>query len=262
MAAVLAVLGVAVVVLLVITLRLARRGRAVASNEKAHAWPPAIPPPTANIAVVTLYELWTRRVEREKLGAQDAAGADLGDLLAEVLYAAGGVEREFRELRKALDEAQPHDAQQLASPEPPRPAVSPQVQPAPPPQERPTARALVAARPQREASYSFVNLLSWVRSTVERTDRPVKPGSLERDGLLPALQPGELHDRVEAAVQHLRTALKDSRSLSSHAFHAAAVPSEAQEPAEDRDLLAYATGLMAATEEFVERVLNAFAASR
>ena len=59
----------------------------------------------------------------------------------------------------------------------------------------------------REASYSFVNLLSWARATVERTDRPYQPGSSGRAGLLPALRPGELRDSVEAALQHLRTAL-------------------------------------------------------
>ena len=141
----------------------------------------------------------------------------------------------------------------------------------------------------REASYNFVNLVSWARSTVDRTDRPFKPGSSSRAGLLPALRPGELRDRVEDALQHLRTALKDSRSLSSYAFHAGAVPGEEAQgsaippeegtpvpPASpvdpapagetlefiaDRDLVKYATELMAAIEEFVNQVLDAFAAS-
>lgn len=245
-------------------------------------------PPETNVAVVTLYELWMRKAEREKLGARDDIWLDLtgtpqyatwqrlaeargagGDvqhyltrgLLSEVLYAAGGVERELRQLRKALGDAQP----------------------------APAAPGPYASRPVREASYSFVNLHSWARSTVERTDRPYKPGSSGRAGLLPALRPGELHDTVEAALQHLRTALRDSRSLSSYAFHAGAVPgggtpgreilpdaANLAPPAypltnpalagedklqftQDRDMLTCATELMAAIEIFVNRVLDAFA---
>ena len=126
---------------------------------------------------------------------------------------------------------------------------------------------------------------------MERTDRPYKPGSPQRTGLLPALPPGHLHDSVEAALQHLRTALRDSRPLASYAFHTGAVPSggaprtetlpdghnlvrladpladpalagEAFEFTQDRNMLAYATELMAAIEVFVNRVLDAFAASR
>ena len=308
MTAVLIVLGIAVVVLLVVTLRLARRGRAVGSDEKAQAWAPAVPAPTANVAVVTLYELWMSRVEREKLGAGDSTWADLtrtpqyatwqrlveargaggnvqhymtGGLLSEVLYAAGGVERELRELRQALDDQQQQVAQA------PRPAVLLQAPATPAAQRQPIGGPYLAVRPVREASYSFVNLVSWARSTVDRTDRPYKPGSSGRAGLLPALRPGELRDSVEAALQHLRTALKDSRSLSSYAFHTGAIPDEetpgggtppgestlapppladpaltegALEFTADRDMLTYATELMAAIEEFVNQVLDAFAA--
>jgi hypothetical protein len=310
--AALIVLGIAVVVLLIVTLRLARRGRAAGSDEKAQAWAPSIPAPTANVAVVTRYERWMGRVELEKLGARDETWADLSQtpqyatwqrlaeargapadvrpymthgLLAEVLFAAGGVERELRELRKAVEDGR------RATQEPRRPSVLVQVQQASAPQGQPAARTFVSARPVREASYSFVNLLSWARATVERTDRPHQPGSSGRAGLLPALRPGELHDSVEAALQHLRTALLDSRSLSSYAFHTGAVPGDEkpgsgrlpdgdtlappaysltkQEQAvgalqftEERNMLTYATDLMAAIEVFVNRVLDAFAASR
>jgi hypothetical protein len=250
--AVLIVLAIAVVVLLAVTLQLARRGQPAGSDEKAQAWAPAVPAPKANVAVVTLYELWMNRVEQEKLDA------DAG--LPEVLYAAGGVERELRDLRKALD-----DEQQLAAQEPPRPTVLLQgpSAPAPAAQRQPIGGPYAAARPVREASYSFVNLVSWARLTVDRTDRPAKPGSSGRAGLLPTLPPGELRDRVAAALQHLRTALKDSRSRSSSAFDAgAASPAQAGEKLEftaNRDLVKYATELMAAVEEFVNQVLDAFA---
>jgi hypothetical protein len=270
---------------------------------------------------VTLYEMWMRRVEQEKLGARDDTWADLADtpqyatwqrlaeargaggdvqhymtrgLLSEVLYAAGGVERELRELRKALNDGQQPAAQDAPRPAPQnatRPSVLLQGQPVPAAQRQPIGGPYAAVRPGREASYSFVNLLSWARSTVERTDRPYKPGSSGRVGLLPALRKGELHDSVEAALQHLRAALRDSRSLSSYAFHAGAVPdggtqgsgilpdgrnltpaaypltnpalaADALEFTEGRDMLTYATELMAAIEVFVNQVLDAFAASR
>ncbi len=256
MTAVLIVLGIAVVVLLAVTLHLARRGLPAKSDEKAQAWAPVVPPPKANVAVVTLYELWMNRVEQEKLGADDG-------LLPEVLYAAGGVERELRDLRKALN-----DGQQLAAQEPPRPTVLLQGPSAPPPaaQRQPIGGPYAAARPVREASYSFVNLVSWARSMVDRTDRPSKPGSSGRAGLLPSLPPGELRDRVAAALQHLRTALKDSRSRSGAAFDAGAaspaLAADEQELTPDRDLLPYATELMTAVELFVNQVLDAFAADR
>jgi hypothetical protein len=312
--AVLIVLAIAAAVLLAVTLHLARRGQPAVREEKEKAapWSPAVPAPTANVAVVALYELWMSRVEREKLGVPDGTWTELtrtpqyaswqrlaeargagGDvqqymtrgLLAEVLYAAGGVERELRGLRQALD-----DEQRLATQEAPRPAVLLQGHATPAAQRQPIGGPYAAVRPVREASYNFVNLVSWARSTVDRTDRPFKPGSSSRAGLLPALRPGELRDLVEDALQHLRTALKDSRSLSSYAFHAGAIPGQeaqgsgippeegppappasAADPAlagetlefiADRDLLKYATELMAAIEEFVNQVLDAFAADQ
>jgi hypothetical protein len=142
----------------------------------------------------------------------------------------------------------------------------------------------------REASYSFINLLSWARSTVERTDRPYRPGSAERAGLLPALAPGQLHDSVEAALRDLKAALGDSRLLANYALHAGAVPGggspradmpdgrllarvpdpigdpiltwEAFRFTQDRDMLTYATETLGNVETFVEGVLDGFAADR
>jgi hypothetical protein len=288
-------LGAAVVVLVIICLRLARRARRAASDTGKPARVPivpqprnpglplpkawareTVPPPTANVAVVTLYELWMRRIEKEKLGARGDLWADLSDtpqfgdweqlaeargvsigqngtrragvqqymtrgLLPEVLYAAGGVERELRDLRRAVG-----SKEQPAGDGP--------------------ASALIAARPLRDASYSFVNLISWVRLTVDHTDRPYRPGLSARTGLLPALRPGELQDCIEVAVRRLRSALLDSRARSGYAFHAAAIPGAGtpgpQMISEERDMLAYATDLMAAIEVFVNQVLDAFAASQ
>jgi hypothetical protein len=379
-----AVLGVVLVVLALVTLRLARRLR----TARRDASEPVVSPPIVNVAVVKLYEIWMRRVELEELGARASLWADLSEspqyatwrrlaeargaqtdevpgngngnghgggnsdgdgacerymsrgLLAEVLYAAGGVERELQEVRKTLGyqqrpvtEVAPHP------PVPPRPRQSPESAHPLPPAGRPgrlPTRGLIAGRPVRDASYSFVNLISWARLTVDRTDRPGRPGSSERAGLLAALRPGELHDQVEVAVRHLRAALVDSRPLASYAFHSAAVmdgetpgwpvlpdrtamtppastppastPPASTQPAsaqpasaqaastppasplpagpsasgpltamaltadplagpalqftEQRDMLTYATTLMAAVEAFVNQVLDAFAASQ
>jgi len=305
MVAVLIGLGVAVVLLLVITLRLAWRQRATGSDARVQARAPGETSQTANVAVLTRYEIWMRRVRREQLGAWSGTWADLSSttqyaawrqlaeargatadvpgyltssLLSEVIYAAGGVERELGQLRKALEDMQQFTGEAAARP------------------SRSSAEGLVfgsygAAPPVREASYSFVNLLSWARSTVDRTDRRYGSRSPERAGLLPALADGQLRDSVEAALQHLRAALRDSRFLASYAVHAGAVPGgstpgaeilpdgrsparvpdpvadpvltgEAFEFTQDRDMLTYATELMTAVEIFVESVLDAFAASR
>ena len=283
-------------------------------------------PPT-NVAVLTQYDMWMRRVEREQLGARDGTWADVsgtpqyatwrrlaeargaGDdvprymtqsLLSEVIFAAGGVEREFQQLCEALADARRSAAEAAprSSPSPgpvitPGPVIAPVPVITPGPliaPEQGLPRPHDTAPPMREASYCFVDLLGWARSTVERTDRPYRPGSPERAGLIPALAPGQLRDSVEAALRHLRAALRDSRFLAGYAFHAGAVPEgtpgaeilpdgrilarlaepvtdpvltwEGLEFTEARDMLTYATELMAAVEVFVSRVLDAFAAGR
>ena len=275
----------------------------------AQALAPAKSAPLTNVAVLTQYDMWMRRVEREQLGTRDGTWAEVsstpqyatwrrlaeargaGDdvprymthsLLSEVIFAAGGVEREFQQLcqaladaRRSAGEATPH-----SSPSP-GPVIAP---------GQGLPRSYGTAPPMREASYCFVDLLGWARSTVERTDRPYRPGSSERAGLIPALAPGQLRDGVEAALRQLRAALRDSRFLAGYALHAGAVPEgtpgaeilpdgrvlarlaepvtdpvltwEGLEFTEARDMLTYATGLMAAVEAFVSRVLDAFAAGR
>jgi hypothetical protein len=298
-------LVIAVVVLLVITLRLARRQRATQIDAEPQARAPGETSPAANVAVLTRYEIWMRRVRREQLGAWDENWTDLsstaqyaawrqlaeargdsadvqgyltGSLLSEVLYAAGGVERELGQLRKALADVQQFTGEATA-----RPARTAE--------ERPIVGSYGAPPSVRVATYSFVNLLSWARATVERTDRRYRSRSPERAGLLPALAEGQLRDSVAAALRHLMAALRDSRFLADYALHTGAVPgggtpgaeilpdghilarvpdpladpvltSEAFEFAQDRDMLTYATELMTAIEIFVDSVLDAFAANR
>jgi hypothetical protein len=200
-------------------------------------------------------------------------------LLEEVIYAAGGVDRELEQLCTALADVQ-RFADEAAS-----------YHPLPSPEDWPLLGYHLSTPAMRDASYSFVDLLSWARSTVERTDRPYRPGSTERAGLLPALAPGQLHDNVGAALRDLKAALRDSRLLVNYCLHAGAVPGGGTPRAdilpdgrllarlpdrvtgailtweeftfdEDRDMLTYATEVMNSVETFIDKVLNAFAADR
>jgi len=154
----------------------------------------------ADLSATAQFAAWCRLVEERGASASVDYYMTRG-LLEEVLYAAGGVERELGQLSAALadvrgfaDEAATHH-------------------PLPSPENWPPWGYHVSTPAMRDASYSFVNLLSWARSTVERTDRPYRPGSAERAGLLPALARGQLHDSVEAALRDLKAALRDSRVL-------------------------------------------------
>jgi hypothetical protein len=200
-------------------------------------------------------------------------------LLDEVLYAAGGAERELGQLTDALADVRRFADEAMAH----HPVRSPE--------EWPRYGWHVSTPSMREASYCFVNLLSWARSTLERTDRPYRPGRVERAGLLPALAPGQLHDSVETALRDLKAALRDSRFLANYALHAGAVPGGGSPRAdilpdgrllaripdligdsistweefsftENRDMLTYAMEVMVGVETFVDAVLDAFAANR
>jgi hypothetical protein len=254
----------------------------------------------------TRYDRWMRRVHVQQLGiwgerwadlsatAQFAAWCRLAEergasasveyymtrgLLGEVIYAAGGVERELGQLSAALADVQ-RFADEAAT-----------HHPLPSPENWPPWGYHVSTPAMRDVSYSFVNQLSWARSTIERTDRPYRPGSAERAGLLPALVPSQLHDSVEEALRDLKAALRDSRLLVNYCLHAGAVPGGGTPRADilpdgrllarlpdlvrgailtweeftfddDRDMLTYATEAMNNVETFIDKVLDAFAADR
>ena len=119
-----------------------------------------------NVAVLTRYEIWMRRVRREQLGTGDENWKDLSgtaqfaawrqlaeargatadvagyltrSLLSEVLYAAGGVERELGLLRRALADVQHLPGEATA-------------RPAPPAVQQPIVGSYGAAPPVRDAS--------------------------------------------------------------------------------------------------------------
>jgi hypothetical protein len=260
---------------------------------------------TSAAVVPTSYDTWMNRVFRGSLDFWGENWADLstapqyaawdqlardrgapGDvqyymrrsLLSELIYAAGGVEREFSHLRSALADVQ-RSADETHSQMPVKP------------EDWPTHGHHISTPSMREASYSFANLLTWARSVQERVERPYRPGSSERVGLLSALASGQIHDSVQAAFGILRDALKESRFLTNYALHAGAVPGGGTPRAEilpdgqilarvpdppsdpvlswdefeftqNRDMLTYRAELMAIIETFVNQVLDAFEANR
>lgn len=266
-------------------------------------WKPAGPKPVP--VVQTRYDRWTARVMDGQLDFWGENWADLsgtqqyadwqqliqsrggtGDpqyymtrgLLPEMLYAAGGVERELGHLADALAQVQLAADNVLAG----RDISAANWQ----------ARGhQISTDAMQQASYIFINLLSWARAVRERTSRRYKPGSAEQAGLLSALAPGTLYDTVENALQTLDNALRESRLLANYALHAGAVPGGGTPRAEilpdgrilaripdpstswilswdqfeftqNRDMLTYGQQLMAAIEIFVDDTLGAFEANR
>jgi hypothetical protein len=197
------------------------------------------------------------------------------NLLPEVIYAAGGVERELGQLRAALADMQRFaDEASARRPRDPR--------------DWPECGWHVSTQSTREASYIFTNLLSWARSTVDRTQR--RDGG-EPAGLLPALAPGPLYESVETALRDPKSALPDYRLLANYSLHAGAVTGGGSASAEllpdgrivaripdlptarilawdvfefteNREMLAYATEVMDSIATFVDRVIDAFGANR
>jgi hypothetical protein len=231
----------------------------------------------ADLSATPQYAAWAR-LAQDRGATADVQYYMKRSLLSELIYAAGGVERELSRLGVALADVQRFADEALA-----RHPVKPE--------EWPTHGRHISNPSMRDASYSFANLLTWARSVQERVERPYKPGSSERVGLLPALASGQIHDSVQAAFDVLKDSLKESRFLSNYALHAGAVPGggtpraeilpdgrilarvpdpptdhvlswDAFEFTQDRDMLTYGNGLMATIETFVNQVLDAFEANR
>ncbi len=194
-------------------------------------------------------------------------------LLSEVLYAAGGAETELGRLEGALAAVQDW-ADKGASP-----TVTP-----------PPLGHWVTTASLRDGFYAFINLLTWARAVAERTDRPYRPGSAMRSGLLPALADGRLHDDVNAALNDFKQASREARLMANYALHAGAIPGggsprarlasdgrvyvplpdmvangittwEEFDFSEGRDMLTFARKVMSSVTTFVEAVLSAFEAA-
>ena len=206
--------------------------------------------------------------DKELLGYHMTRG-----LILEVIHAAGGVERELAQVQAALEEAQAWADQAVLN--------------FPNEREKPLWGVNAAAPSLVDVSYAFVNLLIWARTVRERVERPWRPRSTKRVGLLPALEPGPLQDRVADALSILDDALAEARYLTNHALHAGSLPSTSTPAAEvledgrivfripnpvagpittweefsfsdGRDALTYAHSLMQSVADFVDEVLTAF----
>lgn len=224
------------------------------------------------------YEYWLALGKQRGHGfEQDSAKYYITrTLLDEVLFAAGGVEAELLRLRRTTATAQEWTDQAL--------------------REHPRSEGALAtfsgAPTLLEGYYAFTTGLWWARAVDERTDRPYKPGRhTPRSGLLPALAPGDLHDRVAAALQQLRRDLHETRLMANFALHAGPLlgggtPSalvrddgrivlrlpnklrtrittwEEFSYTEGRDMLTFAEGIMSQVEVFVEELLSALEAAR
>jgi hypothetical protein len=195
-------------------------------------------------------------------------------LLREVVHAAGGVEKELERVERALEAAQlwtneavkaiPPSADELAS----------------------EYKSYSVAPSLHDASYAFVNLVTWTRAVRDRVKRKHIP-SKHPIGLLPALKPEDLRDRVARALSRLDNKVGDTKRLAAYGLHAGAVPSGGTPTAEvsaagrikvrapdrltrpvvtweefdfndGRDILTMSRDIMAAVETFVDEVLLAF----
>jgi hypothetical protein len=183
------------------------------------------------------------------------------------------VERELAQVEAALEEAQAWTDQAVLN--------------FPSEREKPLRGVNAAAPSLVDVSYAFVNLLIWARTLRERVERPWRPRSTKRVGLLPALEPGPLQDRVTDALSSLDDALAEARYLTNYALHAGSLPSTSTPAAEvledgrivfripdpvagpittweefsfsdGRDALTYAYSLMQSVADFVDKVLTAF----
>jgi hypothetical protein len=221
------------------------------------------------------YPAWQQLARRRGVAPdEDTLGYHMTrGLIVEVIYAAGGVERELAQMQAALEEAQAWTDRASSS--------------FPEHREKPLHASHSAAPTLADASYAFVNLLTWARTLRERVERPWRSRSPKKVGLLPALHPGPLQDRVGRALRVLDDALTEARHLTNYALHAGSLPSSSTpmakvldngrilfripDPvaerittweeftfADDRDALTYAQSLMQVVAVFVDEILTAF----
>ena len=137
--------------------------------------------------------------------------------------------------------------------------------------------------------YELINMIVWARAVDDRVQRPGRRGD-PLQGLLPALAPGPLYDKVQHALGQLREgAAGEARILANYSVHCGIFPTPgtpnglaidgqlsyimADPPttavdhwyeltfAESRDALVFAEQLMVQIVEFINSVLDAFAAA-
>jgi hypothetical protein len=229
-------------------------------------------------------ELWRDPLEhpaREQLErlAERSGVADVSSryfltrtLLRDVLHAAGGVEYHAERVLAALDHTQ-RQQDKLAEKDPTygwRPGIE-------------ELRVSI----NESLAWDYPDLLTWLRTVEERICRRV-PRSDLRIGLLPAIGDPELRADVERLLRAFKDRVGDERQLANYGLHAAKlpdpsspsallqedgtifvpVPDPPEEPVyvfdlftyeKDRDLRSFAIEALAATEQLIAGLLDAFA---
>jgi hypothetical protein len=130
-------------------------------------------------------------------------------LLGEVASAAAGLLYTLGKLEALLSELQAYVDEHVPRPEPDEPW--------------PEFGSSVAHPLVVEASFEFVNFLSWLRAVDERLDRRRPDTEETRAGLLPALGGRPLRSKVEELMRVWRAEALE-RTLANYAMHAAMVP--------------------------------------
>jgi hypothetical protein len=159
----------------------------------------------------THYEGWSELRDRHAALGRRRANNDLAvelsdHLLDDVLVAAGGVEHAIESLRSAVAELKGSVAEHGL--------------------QATTETALgLGHEAATEAWYAYADVISWARMLEERLDRPARPRSnLRRQGLVPALKPARLTNRVRALLDQLRRGpVGETRYFANFTLHAALV---------------------------------------
>ena len=126
-------------------------------------------------------------------------------LVGEVIFAAGGVEREIEALRTAGQ-----IAQAFADTHMPRPIPQPLMGP-----------PVIGHHASHHAAYAVMNALTWIRAVQERVSRnDPRRGPA---GLLPSLKDGPLKATIESHFANATPALHDARKFDNYVLHAGAI---------------------------------------
>lgn len=188
------------------------------------------------------------------------------NLLPDVLVAAGGIERAMARLKSAVARLESW-------------AVKNGVVGIP---------TGIAGDASVDAWYAFAEIVFWTRSLSERLDRkPFGDRTLRRQGLVPALRPGQLATRARCLLTTLRSGpLREACLWANFGLHASLVsspnsgarlapsgsvtlpmPDTPTHPVgdwyvltwdEDRDALVFADALWKSVQDFIDALLEAF----
>jgi hypothetical protein len=125
-------------------------------------------------------------------------------LVGEIIYAAGGIERELMVLKEIISIAQQFcDAHNITPPK--DSLVTPSV----------------GHSAAHHASYTLLNGFTWARSVKDRVERQWRGNAY---GLLPSLKDSDLKRRIKTEYDRLAEQLESSRYATNYTLHAGALP--------------------------------------